>query len=345
MNDVPASHAVSWLWEDSPVPGSLTPVADGISLFRLPLPIRLNHINAYLVEDPSGLVVIDAGYNTPACRTLWEESLAGRDLGADPRVICTHYHPDHFGLVGFLVERFGFRVLMPQTEWIIASFLAQAEDGQTSQSGAAFYRRHGMSDELLLQHAARGNPFRQAVHSMPPDYTRVTDGDELVLGGRAFRAITAGGHSPEQLCLYCREHNLLLSADQILPRITPNTSVFYYNAGANPLSEFLDGFDKFSELDNDTLVLPGHDRPFRGVQRRIAALKAHHDDRLNDVLVWCRDKPRSACDLVPLMFHGDLDLHQQMFAIGEIIAHLFLLESRGTLSRSQSGGVVRFHST
>ncbi|MEM6987790.1 MAG: MBL fold metallo-hydrolase [Pseudomonadota bacterium] len=345
MTDDQNAHAVSWLWDDKPVPGSVTEVVDGISLFRLPLPIRLNHINVYLIEDPNGLVVVDAGFNTADCRDHWHALLEHRDLGDDPRVICTHYHPDHFGLVGFLVDTYGFRVLMPQTEWIVAGFLTRAGAEQIAEASEAFYRRHGMVESLLAQHKDRGNPYQRSVFSVPPDYTRVADGDELVLGGRTFRAITAGGHTPEQLCLYCKDDDLLLSADQILPRITPNTSVFSYNAGANPLGEFLEDFDKFAMLSDDTLVLPGHDRPFRGVQRRIEALKSHHADRLDDVLNWCVDQPRTACELAPLMFQSDLDLHQQMFAIGEIIAHLVLLESRGSVRRLESDGVWRFEAT
>ncbi|MEM7378056.1 MAG: MBL fold metallo-hydrolase [Pseudomonadota bacterium] len=345
MTDAPDAHAVSWHWEDTPAPGSVTPVVEGISLFRLPLPIRLNHINVYLIDDPDGLVVVDAGYNTADCRAHWDTLLAQRNLGADPRIICTHYHPDHYGLVGFLVESYGFRVIMPQTEWIIGGFLARAGDDQIARASHDFYRRHGMDDARLREHAGRGNAYRASVYSVPPDYSRIADGDEITLGGRRFRAITAGGHTPEQLCLHCLEDNLLLSADQILPRITPNTSVFSYNAGANPLGEFLADFAKFDALDDETLVLPGHDRPFRGVKRRIDALVSHHDARLHDVLGWCRDEARTACDLVPLMFRAELDLHQQMFAIGEIIAHLVLLQTRGQLERIENDGVWAYRAT
>ncbi len=345
MTDSRPAPTVDWLWQHSPEPGSLTEVVDGISLLRMPLPIRLNHINVYLIEDDDGLVVIDAGYNTPELREIWRNTLSGRDLGRDPRVLCTHYHPDHFGLVGFLADEFGFRVLMAQTERIIAGFLSQAHDDQIAENTVNFYRRHGMSADNLDAHRNRGNSFRKSVYSVPADYVRVRDGQTLTFGGRTFTVITASGHTPEQVCLHSADANLLLSADQILPRITPNTSVFSYNAGANPLGEFLEDFDKFATLESDCLVLPGHDRPFRGVHGRIAELKSHHDDRLEEVLDWCRESPRTACELAPLMFKGDLDLHQQMFAVGEIIAHLVLLEQRGRLKRQTHDGVWSFAAT
>lgn len=345
MSDSQEKSKVNWLWPSDPIDGSLTDVVDGISLLRLPLPIRLNHINAYLIEDDDGLVVVDTGFNSAKLRELWHSVLDGRDLGPNPKIICTHYHPDHFGLVGYLVKTFGFHLLMAQTERIIAGFLSTAADEPYSDNVDEFYRRHGMSADNRAQHRQRGNTFSQSIHSMPADYTRLRDGDQLQFGGRSFEVITASGHTPEQVCLHCQEHQLLLSADHILPRITPNTSVFPYNAGANPLGEFLEDFNKFAHIDDHCLALPGHDRPFRGVKSRIGELVAHHEARLDEVLSWCQEGPRTACELAPLMFHRDLDLHQQMFAVGEIIAHLVLLEHRGELQRHTTDGVWSFSAT
>jgi hypothetical protein len=83
--------------------------------------------------------------------------------------------------------------------------------------------------------------------------------------------------------------------------------------------------------------------PFHGIENRVNALHAHHEDRLQ-VLESTAMSPRSAADLLPTLFARDLDTHQTMFAMGEAIAHLNRLEHAGRLLRSETAAmaVIRF---
>lgn len=332
---------VDYPWKDAPEHGQLVPVAEGIHWLRMPLPIRLNHINVYLLEDDEGLVVFDTGFNTPELRAIWDRVLGEVPLGRRPRIFCSHYHPDHFGLVGYLCERYGFELQMAQTEWLIANLLSSKSEQQSTQMQLAYYAYNGMGDDALARHRDRGNRYHTATSGAPASYTRVAHGDTLHIGGRQWRAIAAAGHTPEQLCLHCEADSLLLSADHILPKITPNTSIFPYNPGTNPLAEFLDSFDAFAAVGDDTLCLPCHDLPFTGVQRRIAQLVGHHEERLAELRALCL-QPVHAYELIDPMFSRELDPHQEMFALGEILAHLRLLEHRGELHCQVDGGVQRF---
>jgi hypothetical protein len=90
-------------------------------------------------------------------------------------------------------------------------------------------------------------------------------------------------------------------------------------------------------------VLPSHGLPFVGVQSRVAALHAHHEERLQALEEACEIAPQSAAELLDVLFQRALDTHQTMFAMGEAIAHLNYLEQAGRLSRTtDADGVIRY---
>ena len=129
----------------------------------------------------------------------------------------------------------------------------------------------------------------------------------------------------------------------MLPRISTNVSVYEQEPEANPLKLFLDSIDKFRTLDERTLTLPAHGKPFTGLHKRIEQLHQHHRDRLAEVMQACQDQARSAADVIPVLFPRPLDLHQTTFAMGESIAHLHLLWFAGQLRRTRDeAGVYRF---
>ena len=127
----------------------------------------------------------------------------------------------------------------------------------------------------------------------------------------------------------------------MLPRISPNVSLMPRTPDPDPLASFLDSLAALRELPADTLVLPSHGLPFRGLHARLEALAAHHAERLEQVREACRE-PRTAHALFPLLFARELDAQQLSFALGESLAHLVHLERRGELERLREGSVQRF---
>ncbi len=170
----------------------------------------------------------------------------------------------------------------------------------------------------------------------------VRDGDTVTIGGRRWEVLTVHGHAPEHACLWNREANVLISGDQVLPKITTNVSVWPDQPHGNPLRLYLDSLARFRPMAPDTLVLPSHGLPFRGLHHRLDQLSRHHDDRLNQT-VEALGEPRTGVQLIPVLFHREMDVHQLSFAIGEVLAHVHLLESRGAVERVSNGdGVYRF---
>ena len=99
---------------------------------------------------------------------------------------------------------------------------------------------------------------------------------------------------------------------------------------------------RFKDLPPDTLVLPSHGRPFRGIGARVDELVRHHDERCAALRAACHE-PRSAGELLSTLFPRELDTHQVMFAMGEAIAHLNHLAVRREVRQvSGSDGIVRY---
>ncbi|HEY1043230.1 MAG TPA: MBL fold metallo-hydrolase [Telluria sp.] len=327
-----------------PAVGAAHPIAPGVLWARMPLPFALDHINIWLLQDGPGWTVVDTGVDRPETRAGWEQVFTDVVGGAPlSRVLATHCHPDHVGLTGWLCERFDAPLWMTAGEFGFARMMAAALPGVDGPAAVPHFERHGLRDEAMLeQMRSRRNYYPSLVPAVPQAYTRMQDGESVKIGGHAWRVITGFGHSPEHAALYCADLNLLISGDMVLPRISTNVSVFAVEPDANPVQLYLDSLRKFEALPDDVLVLPSHGKPFRGLHVRIAQLRAHHEARLAEVLDACRE-PKSAVDIVPIMFRRPLDAHQLSFALGEALAHLNKLWLDGSLRRERGqDGIYRF---
>ena len=136
---------------------------------------------------------------------------------------------------------------------------------------------------------------------------------------------------------------MLISGDMLLPRISTNISVMASNPLGDPLGLFLDSIDGFRALPEDTLVLPSHGRPFRGLHARVEQLHAHHAERCEVLLAACRGEAKSAAELIAVLFNREIpDPHQTMFAMGEAIAHLNYLQHAGKMQRIEANGLTHY---
>src|SRR3954469_2430995 len=202
-----------------------------------------------------------------------------------------------------------------------------------AEAARVFARRAGLDAEDSKIFGERHSSYRCGVPSVPPTYRRLSDGMAVEIGGREWRVTVGEGHARELACLHCAETGVLIAGDQILPRISPNISVPPHEPGGDPLARYLSSLDKLrAALPPDTLVLPSHNLPFRGVHRRIDELALHHHERCAAVLASC-SRPHSAVDLLPILFRRNLDRHQTAFALGEAIAHVHYLIAQGTIDR------------
>lgn len=345
--------ALTYPWNDAlPEAGRAMVVADGVKWVRLPLPFALDHVNIWLLRDEvagrQGWTVVDCGIAREEVKAQWE-SVFEHELDGLPllRVLVTHMHPDHVGLADWLCRRWDAQLLMSMSDYlqaVLSSGRTDASVGAGGEAAAAHFRRHGLLDpEALSQVRERAGYYANMVPAVPATMQRLLGGDTLRIGGRDWLQIAGYGHAPEHIGLYCESLQLLIAGDMVLPRISTNVSVFDYEPEADSLRLYLQSLDAYRDMPADTLVLPSHGRPFRGLHERIAQQREHHRDRLNEVMEACSQAPCSAADIVPIMFRRKLDLHQLTFALGEALAHLHMLWHAGQLVRSEDdAGVLRF---
>jgi glyoxylase-like metal-dependent hydrolase (beta-lactamase superfamily II) len=339
QHQVPAQE-VSFPKPATPEPGSLQEIAPGILWLRLPLPFLLNHVNIYLIEDEGGWATLDTGLGTDMCKAAWDAAFAGPLRGKRlTRVICSHFHPDHMGLVGWLTERFGCPLSVTRTEFLTAKVL----ENSTFAANPHFYTERGMPTDFGATVAQDGHEYLRLVTGVPTHFDRLAAGRRITVGGRDFRIFTGGGHSPEQAMLYCASDKVFVSFDQVMTKISPNVSVYAMEPDANPLGEYLTSLEELrAEIAPDVLVLPGHHLPFKGLHTRIAELQQHHATRCALIADAARQAPQSAADLVPVLFKRQMDAHQTGFAFGETVAHVNFMLARGDLVESRDpDGILR----
>jgi glyoxylase-like metal-dependent hydrolase (beta-lactamase superfamily II) len=335
---------LDFAYPEPPAPGRTIEVVPGLMWARLALPFLLDHVNIYFVDDGDGWALIDTGLGDRATKAAWQ-LLLDRVLIDRPltRIIATHFHPDHVGAAGFLLEHFNVPLYMSATEYLQSLNLHLNPGALEAEHYRRFYLDHGLDAETTQRVVTSGHAYLKLMSGLPPTYHRVVAGDVLRIGGRDFDALTGGGHSPEQIMLVCRADKLFLSADQVLAKISPNISVSAVDPEGDPLGQYLRSLNALGVgIDADVLVLPGHNLPFRGLHARIAGLIAHHHSRCDRIMQACRTEPRSAAELVPFVFTRRLDPHQMGFAFGEVLAHVNYLLRRGKLKRvSTADGIQR----
>jgi len=326
-----------------PETGTVTEIAAGLFWLRMPLPFELNHINLWLLDDGDGWVIVDTGVDLPEVRAAWERLFA-EFMGGRPvkRVLVTHMHPDHFGLAGWLTERWRAPLYMTAEEYLTGRVLS-GPPKPFGWEARAFLRRAGF-DEADIDEAEGLNYGQFGAHvSRPPEsFRRLNDRDRLVIGGREWRVVVGRGHSPEHACFHCPELGVLISGDQVLPRISSNVGIHALEPTANPLKLWLQSLDRFKRLPEHTRVLPAHGEPFTGLHGRLNALIHGHEERLRLAHRHIRE-PRSVMECIPFIFRRKLSGFPRLMAMGEALAHLELLVDRG-LARAEDGadGVRRF---
>ena len=281
-------------WTLTPAPGVVIEVATGIRWLRMPLPFQLDHINLWILDDGDGVTVVDTGVGLDATRELWERIFATA-LGGRPitRVILTHFHPDHIGNAAWLTERWPAELWCTPGEYFAAQHAWRSREPGDVERRHEHWRRHGIQDEALAALRKRGNHYPGLVPSMVTRFRGVREGDTMAIGDRRWRVFTVSGHSPEHACFWCPEARVLISGDQVLPKITTNVSVWPEEPRGNPLRLYLHSLRRFEPIAPDTLVLPSHGLPFRGLPARLRALADHHDERLAECAAGLTSRARS----------------------------------------------------
>jgi len=342
MPDTPGS--LSYPLGAVPETGQLLEVAPGLKWLRLPLPFQLDHINVWLLRDGDGWALVDTGIFTNTTREVWHSVLERHlDGAALTRVLVTHLHPDHVGCAGWLARKFDIELWMPRDEYLLCRVLVADTGKPAPREGVGFYRAAGFDSDALERYVEYFGAFGRVVAPLPEAFRRLYDGQVVRIGDRDWEIIIGRGHSPEHACLLCRDLEVMIAGDQILPTISPNVSVYPTEPAANPLAAWFESLDKLRrKLPSDVWVLPAHGQPFTGAHSRLRDLTAEHEAGLAALRQLCRE-PRRAVDVFPALFKARISASNLIMATGEAVSHLNFLVELGEMQVSRDSDGVNWY--
>lgn len=330
-------------FEQVPEPGTLTNITDGVFWLRMPLPLALDHINLYLLEDHDGWWIIDTGIKSDITQqhwqTIFDTQLRGKPIKA---VLATHMHPDHIGQAGWLCDQWRAPFYMSLGEYFSALSFTKTTAQDFSWQAEEYFRSTGLPDDFFVQMKNKFTGFQSLVEPLPSSYRRLEEGQQLIINGQQWRVIIGSGHSPEHVCLYCEALDVLLSGDQLIAGISSNVSVMAVEPEADPLDRWLKSLAKLKQVADSTLILPAHKLPFRGARARVGELEHHHAQHLQALINACVDK-KTAVQLLPVLFKRKLDDNVLTMALGECVAHLRYLCRQQRLQRFTDGNGVDWY--
>ncbi|MBV8469934.1 MAG: MBL fold metallo-hydrolase [Burkholderiaceae bacterium] len=338
-----SSQTVSYPFEAPPARGQTLEVVSGVHWIRMPLPYALDHINLWAIEDGDAWTIVDTGTCTENNAQVWREVFANSgDKRPISRILVTHMHPDHVGMAGWLGRKFNARLWMTRLEYLSCRVMVSDTGREAPPEGVAFYQQAGWGDAALETYRLRFGNFGKHIHALPESFRRIADQEIIRIGGHDWRVIVGRGHSPEHACLYCESLGVLISGDQVLPRISSNVSVYPTEPDANPMQEWLDSLARIQrEVPDDVLVLPSHNEPFRGLHARLDRLAGGQVKalrRLKNALA----EPKRAVDVFGALFARTIteqDVALLSMATGEALACLNYWMALGEVKRECVNGV------
>ena len=239
---------------------------------------------SYLLRDAGTL--IDTGIPTKKGLDALEDQLStlGLMISDIERILVTHMHTDHVGLIDRIQKQTSVTVVAleeavnVQRHWDTTRETAfeATRDEIAAWGGSNFL-------ELFSQYE---HVFRRPRWRLEIDET-LADGEHLQLGSHSLEAFWTPGHAREHLCLYDEKRKILFSGDHVLPKITSHISHHTYLDG-DPLEDYLKSLNKVRDLPVKS-VLPGHERVFHDLSGRVSALKAHHETRCDEIIATLRE--------------------------------------------------------
>ena len=332
-----AQTGLRYPWPEPPAEGEAIEVAAGVLWIRLPLPMALDHVNVYALDDGDSWTIVDTGFSSRRSRAIWEKLMAG-PLGGKPigRVIVTHHHPDHVGLAGWFQTELGAELWITRTAWLFSRMLQLDEQEMPSAESLAFYRSAGMDPEIFEQRRnERPFNFADMVYPMPLGFKRIKEGDVVRIGGRDWDVHMGNGHAPEHATFWSRDDNLVISGDQILPSISSNIGVYATEPEADPVGDWLEACERLAQYGReDHLVLGGHKLPFTGLPLRMRQLIDNHHGALKRLEAYIAT-PRVGGECFPPLFKRSIGPSEYGLALVEAFAHLNHLYQTGKASRTR----------
>ena len=318
-------------------------VAEGVYQFKVPMRHNpLGYTYSYFLKE--SMTLIDAGIPGWEAFTALEKQLSeeGKRVKDLERIIVTHMHNDHVGLIDNIRERVDVKVLTHRI----------ADERQREQIKIYKDMYNKVSEELEL---LGGGSFQQLLSRFEhtfredPEPLRIdqllNDGETITLPGARLKVIWTPGHAAEHICLHDAERRILFSGDHVLPKITSHVSMHTWE-NRDPLGDYLSSLQKVRDLPVD-LILPGHEMSFTNLPNRVDQLFKHHEARLDEVKEALRGGKSTVFEVAGGI-HWDsrpwmiMDFWTKRMAATETYAHLVYLRNKGVVSEATVDRVLHY---
>ena len=308
----------------------------------MPTPYAVGPVNAYLI-DAEPVTLVDAGINMPVAQNALLLGLeqAGVFPESIERILITHAHPDHYGLVGFLQERSGATVYFPKRE------IARVRDRQMLFEVGRLLMEAGMPLELLfkMDQQRKQGPKPGIDHDV---VVPIDEGDrfEFSSADGSFELITLHmpGHTGGHVVFHDPASGVLFAGDQLLPEVSPNPllepSLDEPGERRRSLKEYLASLDRMGGLGLQ-LAYPGHGDPVTDPKELIESTIEHHLKRKVQVAGFLTDEPRTVYDIATEVYPNVRD-YDVFLAVSEVVAHLDLVVEDGDAVVEMSEGVTLY---
>ena len=271
-------------------------VLPGVWRLRLPLPWPgVPHGNAWAVAADGGIVLFDTGIGGKGRLRRLDIALSQAGFGVEDvrLLVCTHSHTDHYGLAAPIVEAAGCELWMhPAWEHVrpIADDPAAALERRIEVA-----RQSGVPAAALERYReSRAGDAETGIDAIREPDRDLLPGVEVETDLGAWQVYETPGHAPSHVVLHQPESRLLISGDHLLGR----TVLFFdYGHSPDPVGEFSSSLERIEPLDVG-LCLPGHGRPFRDPEAKIAAARRQLEELLGKVREALSEGERTAFDIV-----------------------------------------------
>ena len=319
--------------------------AGAVHVLPVPTPFAVGRVNCYLVDDDP-LTLVDAGPNSATSLTVLEAALGehGRRIEDLERIVITHQHIDHIGLVQILADRSGAEVcaLDALAPWLARySEVMEADDAFAE----AILLRHGIPQDIVIALRAVTRSFR-AWGSSCTVGTPLADGAVLPFAGRAWRVHHRPGHSPSDTVFHDEASGELIGGDHLIKHISSNPLISRPLDGREPaqrpkaLVAYLASLRATREMDL-RVVRPGHGDPVEDHRALIDERFVMHERRAAKLHGLVAERPRTAHELAQELW-GNVAVTQAYLTLSEVLGHVDLLLDDGRVVEEEADGVVHF---
>lgn len=322
-------------------------------LYRIPVPLTgnpLKELNSYFFigkpEQGQRHLLVDTGFRTEECKTAILNGMM--QLGAkmeDTDILLTHLHVDHSGNVSdFANAESKVYIGRQDGEYLLEIGDEYDEEMEMVLTRYIRDRRKRMREHGIAEHLIRemieATPSRTKCSAFEfKNYTLLDDEDVLEAGDYRLRAIDTPGHTPGEMCFEIEGTGAMLLGDHVLFDITPN--ITDWSEVEDSLGDYLNSLDKIDQYEV-TIPLPGH-RNRGDFHKRIASLKAHHEQRLDDCWNVIHELGHARLYEITGMMKWKIraanwdtfPATQRWFALGECLSHIDYLLKHGRIVKHE----------